>query len=227
MSNEQLAEILIGLLTLIMSLSVHEWAHAAVAYLLGDDTAAREGRLTLNPISHIDPIGSLLLPGIMLATSGGLLGWAKPVPFNPVRFTRKLRMKTSTALVAAAGPGSNLVLAILAALVLSGTQAAGVDLRGAADGTWEAAVADMLFMLVFLNVLLMILNLIPLPPLDGHKILIGFLSDRHGQQLDEFLVRNSDMTLVALLAVIFVGGDIIFAPVGPITRGILAMTGVI
>src|SRR5688572_26569558 len=96
------------LIPLVLSLTVHEWAHAMSAYRLGDDTAAREGRLTLNPIVHIDPLGTLLLP-----LMGVPFGWAKPVPVVPTRFRRDVNMSTGMMITAAAGPFSNLVLAFL------------------------------------------------------------------------------------------------------------------
>ena len=107
------------LVPLILSLTVHEYAHARVAYLLGDDTAARHGRMTLNPIPHIDLIGTILIP-IIAAWAGGLplIGWAKPVPVMPVRYTRKLSMHTGDMIVSVAGPLSNLILATLSMVAL-------------------------------------------------------------------------------------------------------------
>src|SRR5580698_8792478 len=96
------------LIPLILSLTVHEWAHAYSAFRLGDDTAARQGRLTLNPIPHIDPFGTILCPLL-----GIPFGWAKPVPVNPVRFNREISMRAGMMITAAAGPLSNLVLAVL------------------------------------------------------------------------------------------------------------------
>src|SRR5262252_9131058 len=101
------------LVPLLLSLTVHEWAHAYSAHRLGDDTAERQGRLTLNPIPHIDLVGTLLLPLL-----GVPFGWAKPVPVNPARFKRTVNMRTGMLITAAAGPFSNLVLAILAAVIL-------------------------------------------------------------------------------------------------------------
>ena len=104
-----LLDALMRLIPLVLSLSVHEWAHAWSAHRLGDDTAQRQGRLTLNPISHIDPIGTILMP----LFSPIPFGWARPVPFNPANFTRNIQMRVGVMIVAAAGPLSNLVLAIL------------------------------------------------------------------------------------------------------------------
>src|SRR4051794_25825024 len=96
-------------IVIILSLSVHEFGHAFAAFKLGDDTAERQGRMTLNPLAHIDPFGTLLLP-FMLSLSGlGAFGWAKPVPYNPTRFRRTISMRTGSMIVAAAGPAMNLV----------------------------------------------------------------------------------------------------------------------
>jgi len=223
---DTMARILMGLMTLIISLSVHEWAHAATAFWLGDDTGAREGRLTLNPVSHIDPIGSLILPGFMLLQGPFLLGWARPVPFNPLNFTRKYRMKTSTMLTAAAGPASNLVLAVVSAFGITVAGWFGVELLASEPGSTQRAVAELLFMLVQLNIVLVILNLIPVPPLDGHKVAMGLLPDHLARRYDRFLTDNKDFVLIGLLAVLFLGGEYLFAPVAPIMSAIFWMTGV-
>src|SRR5687767_13244524 len=107
------------LIPMIMSLSFHEFSHARVARWLGDDTAERQGRLTLNPISHIDPFGTLLIPAIGAATGVPLIGWARPVPVNPARFRRGVNMRRGFALVSAAGPLSNLLLAVISAAILA------------------------------------------------------------------------------------------------------------
>src|SRR5215831_21359818 len=101
------------LIPLLLSLTVHEWAHAWSAYRLGDDTASMQGRLTLNPIAHIDPIGTLILPLL-----GVPFGWAKPVPVNPTRFRRGVNMSRGMMITAAAGPLSNVALAVLSAIAL-------------------------------------------------------------------------------------------------------------
>jgi len=152
----------------LFSLSVHESAHALTARWLGDDTGYLLGRITLNPVPHIDPVGTLLLPAILLYTSNGqmVFGWAKPVPYQPFRLRNPF---LGSAAVAAAGPGSNFLLATLSAVLL------GLTTRGGAGGTLGH---EVLQQLLFLNVLLGLFNLLPLPPLDGGTIVGGLLPRR-------------------------------------------------
>ncbi|MFT3710390.1 MAG: site-2 protease family protein [Archangium sp.] len=156
------------LIPMWLSLSVHEWAHAWSALKLGDDTAAREGRLTLNPLSHIDPIGTVLLP-----LFGIPLGWAKPVPVNPVRFNRKWTMRTGMAITAFAGPLSNVVLAVGCAVALGLIYRFVPSMREVANGG-----TILLGYGVQLNIGLAIFNMLPLPPLDGSRIVDRMVTPR-------------------------------------------------
>jgi Zn-dependent protease len=169
--NINLTEVLIVLVVLISSLSVHEAAHAFTADRLGDPTARHLGRLSLNPAVHIDPIGTLLFPLIAFVTGVPLIGWAKPVPVDP----RYLKHPTRDfALIAAAGPASNLVMAAVgaAAFQLARGAAGPGDIAG---GALTSALLPLLFMFTIVNVLLAVFNMIPVPPLDGGNVLLGLL----------------------------------------------------
>jgi Zn-dependent protease len=182
---------------LLLSLTIHEYAHAWSAYKLGDDTASRMGRMTLNPIAHIDPIGTVVLPLL-----GIPFGWAKPVPINPARFTRKIRMGAGMAITAAAGPIANVILAVLAALGFAALVRFGLD-----DDSLHAA-GELLGLTIRLNVSLALFNLIPIPPLDGSRIVDGFMPIRLRPQWDAF----TRLSPLLLLALIFFGGQIIAGP---------------
>ncbi|HEY7608813.1 MAG TPA: site-2 protease family protein [Alphaproteobacteria bacterium] len=147
----------------IIAITFHEAAHGFVAYKLGDPTAYQQGRVSFNPIRHIDPFGTVVLPLLLFITSGWILGWAKPVPVNPSRLNSPRR---DMILVAAAGPGINLALAFVSAALLSaigGTAAEPEFLR------------RLLTFSIYFNVLIGVFNLIPIPPLDGGRIAVGLL----------------------------------------------------
>jgi Zn-dependent protease len=146
---------------LIISVIVHEISHGYMASYLGDPTARLKGRLTLNPIPHIDPIGSVIVPGLLVLTGTGVIfGWAKPVPYNP----HNIANRYGNALVAIAGPTSNLFLATVSALAFRLLPLT----AGGAAGQFCLAV-------ILINVVLAVFNLVPIPPLDGSKILFDFL----------------------------------------------------
>jgi Zn-dependent protease len=160
--------IFIAFLVLVLSLTVHEAAHALTADRLGDPTARLLGRLSLNPAVHIDPIGTILFPLISMFTGAPLIGWAKPVPVSPNRLGRHWKRKFMV--IAAAGPASNIVIAVIAALLLRL-----VPVSGSFQEATFAPLAVFLYRMVGLNVLLAIFNMIPVPPLDGGNVVAGVL----------------------------------------------------
>ena len=161
-----LTQIIVQLPILLISLTIHEFSHGYVAYLLGDDTAKRAGRLTLNPISHIDPLGLIML---FIAR----IGWAKPVPINPYNFQN---YKKDTAITAAAGPVSNFIVAILLSIVFSIYKNIDPTIVNYAGQITKLA-PYIIHFAILINLALGLFNLIPVPPMDGSKILGGFLSD--------------------------------------------------
>lgn len=199
-------------LPIILAITLHEAAHAWAADRLGDDTARRLGRVSLNPVRHIDPIGTLLLPGLLLLFAPIVFGWAKPVP---VAFRRLGRPKRDMALVAAAGPACNFVLAVLCAwLILPVTWLEG-DLRA-----WLAA---NLTNAILINLILGIFNLFPLPPLDGGRILVGILPMPYALYVARLERWGLPILLVLLLVVPLVsrelGAD--FSPLASFIFGIM------
>jgi Zn-dependent protease len=232
---EFLQQAVMVLVPMILSLTVHEYAHARSAFALGDDTAARMGRMNLNPLSHIDPLGTVLLPLLAIGTGAPFFGWARPVPVNPVMFTRRVRMKTGLLLTAAAGPASNVLFALVVAAAYRGLLAAGVvhipflmalgaGRSGALGGGGEAAVATLLGFTFLVNVGLAVFNLLPVPPLDGSRVLLGLLPDSLGRHF-EVLQRNPVFVLLGFAALIFFAGRILAWPVTQVALGLLFVTG--
>ena len=175
-----------SILILIMSVVVHEVSHGFAASYLGDPTARLQGRLTLNPLPHIDPVGSVLVPLILFFTNAGImLGWAKPVPVNPYN----LRGKYVEAIVAAAGPLSNIAIAVLFGLLI----------RIVGDAL-PASFLQMAVAVVVINIVLALFNLVPIPPLDGSKVLFAFLP-HHLQEVRESLERYG--FFIVLIFIVF------------------------
>lgn len=171
--------ILIVIIILLFSVVIHEVAHGYAALWLGDNTAQYAGRLTLNPLKHLDWFGSVILP-ILLSFSGFVFGWAKPVPYNPYNLKNR---KWGELLVAVAGPASNLILAIIF----------GLFIRLFGDGSSMTFIA---ILIVQINVVLAVFNLVPIPPLDGSKILFAFLPPSKQQQVRGFLEKWGFIILI-------------------------------
>lgn len=179
-------EILSFLIAIIVALTIHEFAHAFVANYLGDPTAKYEGRLSLNPIRHLDPLGTALLL-IFLFTVGLGFGWGKPVPVNPYN----LRHRHGELLVSLAGPFSNLLLAILLVLVVALIPA------GITSG-WSSDFSNLINIVVAVNVMLGIFNLLPVPPLDGSKILFDLLPQGQSE-IRSTLEKYGPFILIAVI----------------------------
>lgn len=162
------------ILVLIFSVVMHEMAHGYAANWLGDPTARLAGRLTANPIPHLDPMLSVILPGLLIMTGSPILfGAAKPVPYNPYNFTNQ---KWGEAIVAAAGPAANIAIAIIFALLIHSAEALSLS----------ATFISLAFSVVILNIFLALFNLVPIPPLDGSKILPKFLPVSLAMKYEQF-----------------------------------------
>ncbi len=181
MPDLTLTDLVIPFLILLFSLTVHEAAHAWSASQLGDDTAKRLGRVSLNPVVHIDPIGTLLLPLVGLASGSGMIfGWAKP---TPVSLRNLGHPRRDSVLVTAAGPASNLAIAVAATLVFQQS---------------EGFVRAIAFEVISLNVLLAVFNMLPIPPLDGGQIMMTLLPPKIAMQL-RFLYEYGFLILMGLM----------------------------
>ena len=199
----------------LLAVVFHEWAHGYVAKRLGDDTASVLGRLTLNPLAHIDPVGTLALPALLMVTgSPFMFGWAKPVP---VSFGRLRNPRRDMVLVAMAGPAMNLVLAAVSAagLAVIGQVATGLPESSAGGLRVAEPLAIMCTMSLQLNVVLAVFNMLPIPPLDGGRVAVGLLPRELGYRLAQ-LEPYGFFIIMALLMTHTL--DFIL---GPLTRGIL------
>lgn len=212
MSDQLLASIIVVAIMLLVGFPVHEFSHALAAYRLGDSTARHLGRLTLNPVVHFDPLGGILLAVTMIGNTGFAFGWAKPTPVNP----RNLEGgRYGEAIVAAAGPISNLVLAIAAAIPLRYILSSPSLLDQI-----PTIVLQVLFFFILINLVLMVFNLFPIPPLDGSKVLFAFLPPQVAWRWRPILEQYG---FILLLLVFFVppgdsiGGKILI----PIIDGLL------
>ena len=212
-STETLYLISVWLLPVLIAITFHEAAHAFVARFLGDDTASRLGRVSLNPIRHIDPIGTILLPGLLLlAKSPFLFGYAKPVPVN---FRALRNPRIGMVMVAAAGPAMNISLAIVAAL--------GFYLIGYLPITVAQWTTANLKNALVINVILAVFNMFPLPPLDGGRIAVGLLPNIFASQLAR-LEPYGMMILIGLIIVLPLLGSQLGIDLGFVSHAISSAT---
>lgn len=210
---DDLRRVGIFVICLILSVGIHEFAHAYAAHRLGDPTPEGQGRLTLNPVAHMDPIGTLALPlSLGLFFPGLMFGWGRPVEHQPRYFTRKISMRAGTALVAFAGPLSNLLQALVTLLIIFGLTRAGVlDPASVLDG-----INHPIAVFFYLNLVLFAFNLLPLHPLDGGKVLYGLMGPRY-QPIDDFIAKWGMFIILGLvLAPTVLNIDILGKIFGPL-----------
>lgn len=213
---EALIALLISIPGVLIAITFHEFAHGYAAYKLGDNTAKNEGRLSLNPLDHLDPIGTL-----MLLFAG--FGWGKPVHVNPVKYTRKISMEKGEAIVSVAGPLTNILLALILALIYGAIiKFAGLEFLWSTVGN---IIQLILASAIAINVGLGIFNLIPLPPLDGSKIIMPFLP----YNVKEWFRNNEQIFYIIFVAIWITGiaGIIISPVINWTTTGIMNLTQII
>jgi Zn-dependent protease len=186
---DQLQRAILYLIAFILCIAAHEFGHAWVANRLGDPTPRSQGRLTLSPLHHIDPVGTILMPIIMAFSSVPLLAWGRPVQTNPGMYSRRLSMRTGHMLVSVAGPAMNLIMALVVSLIIV------VAARLHAP---DRLLGALFYYLVRLNISLMIFNLIPIPPLDGGALL-AWLLPRSMHNVVDFLARYGGYLLLFLV----------------------------
>ena len=217
--NDFALQIVLAAVPVILAITLHEAAHGYAALALGDDTAKLRGRLSVNPLRHIDPVGTLLLPGLLVLGQlltvghvGFIFGWAKPVPVSAWRFANPRR---GMALVAAAGPAANFVLAWLGALAM--------HVLDYLPGVSGDVVAQLLETFVIANLVLGLFNLLPVPPLDGGRIAVGVLPERWAMAW----ARLERAGIVLVIVVVFLAPRLLaelgvrFDPVGAALMGLL------
>jgi len=224
MKGNIIYEIAVWLVPLVIAIVFHEVAHGLVARRLGDPTAEEARRLSFNPIRHIDPFGTIILPLLLAVThAGAIFGWAKPVPVN---YRRLRNPRRDMVLVALAGPGMNLLLAIVGALVLAAT----LSFSSNPDSLGTAFLAGNALNFVLINLFLAVFNLLPIPPFDGGHVVQGLLPPPLAQSFAR-IGRYSLLVLVVLLLVlpaigINVVGHLISPLVGSLATGLLGLFGI-
>lgn len=194
------AEAIIIIIALILSIVLHEMAHGYAANWLGDPTARLQGRLSLNPLVHIDPIGSILIPGLLFfANAGFLFGWAKPVPYNPYNLSDQ---RYGEAKVAAAGPATNIIIALVFSILIRSADVIGLS----------STFIDIASYVVYINILLAFFNMIPIPPLDGSKMLVALLPWSAAQSYRSFTMWFEQYGFLATILFIFIFINVFWVP---------------
>jgi len=198
--------IIISLFVVLFAITIHEASHGWAAYKMGDPTAHALGRITLNPIAHIDPIGTILLPVILVIMGAPPFGWAKPVPVNPLNLRNPRR---DNLLISAAGPLSNFSVALVAFILLHMLKLANPDallIRGATPSLGNGLFL-ILYYTILINVILGVFNLIPIPPLDGSGILAGLISEEAAEKYE--MIRPYGFFILILLIMTGIIGRIL------------------
>ena len=207
MGNLNLQLLLLYAIPILFAITLHEVAHGWVARKLGDDTADRAGRLTLNPIRHIDMLGTVIVPLLLFFTGGFIFGWARPVP---VDWNKLNNPKRDMAWVALAGPGANLLMALLWGLIANLAFSLHASFPQAGFVFYNMGLAG-----VMVNIALMVLNLLPIPPLDGSRVVSSMLSDEAAASYNR-LERWGFLILLALLLIPVGGVPLLWYIVGPV-----------
>lgn len=214
MDNAVIGQFILYMVALIFSLSVHEAMHAWMSNRFGDDLAHSLGRVSLSPVTHVDPIGTLLFPAIAFFTGAPLLGWARPTPVNPLRWREK---RKANFWVSIAGVLGNFAIAIVVGVIIRVLYHTG-QLSGAADGSTTDAIFTLLRVFFQMNVGLAVFNLFPIPPLDGSKILASILPESFGSAIESIEQYGFILLILALITGVF---GAVFSVVMPLAWSIL------
>lgn len=199
---------------ILLAVTLHEAAHGYAALSLGDDTAQRAGRITLNPLRHIDPIGTVVLPVVLVMFAGFIFGYAKPVPVN---FGRLNHPRRDMVWVAAAGPGANLAMAVIASVLYSFT--------GPDGGLLSEWIRESLTIAMAINVLLAVFNMLPIPPLDGGRVAVGLLPDALAFPLARLERIGIFLVLGAIFFLPYLGIDLFRGVILPVSGALLSLIG--